>query len=105
MQMIKSTFLFCAKSAAFTIIFWGLWLGVLRPLTSSPLGDTSSAQNAQAQTQVEAYEKQVARVNQQLDVVEGQQKRMEQNLKFQEESARRFDAVLKVWEKQTGLRK
>jgi len=105
MPMIKSAALFCAKSAAFTIIFWGLWMGVLRPLTSSPQGNTSSAQDAQTQAQTEAYEKQVARVNQQLDVVEGQQKRMEQNLTAQEENARRFDAVLKVWEKQTGLRK
>lgn len=104
MPMIKSVALFCAKSAAFTIIFWGLWMGLLRPITSSPSqSNTSSAQDAQAQT--EAYEKQVARVNQQLDVVEGQQKRMEKNLSTQEENTKRFDAVLTVLEKQTGLRK
>lgn len=102
--MIKSAALFCAKSAAFTIIFWGIWMGVLRPLTS-PQGNTSSAQDAQTQAQTEAYEKQLARANQQLDVVEIQQKSMEQYLTAQEDNARRFDAVLRVWEKQAGLRK
>jgi hypothetical protein len=105
MPTIKSVALFCIKSAAFTIIFWGLWLGVVRPITSPTQNNTPSTQDAQTKTQVDAYEKQVARVNRQLDVVEVQQKRMEQNLSVQEDSAKRYDAVLKVWEKQTGLRK
>jgi hypothetical protein len=100
---IKPVILFCLKSAVFTAIFWGVWLGVVRPITNPSKPHSSSSQDAQAQA--EAYNNQVARVNHQLEVVEAQQQRMEKYLTAQEENTKRYDAVLKVWEKQTGLRK
>ncbi|WP_396268276.1 hypothetical protein [Ideonella sp.] len=104
MPTIKAFALFCAKCAAFTTIFWGVWLGVLRPIAAPPAQDNAaSAQDAQAQ--MDAYERQLARVTQQLDVAEGQQKRTEMILSTQEEHAKRLDAVLTAWEKQTGLKK
>lgn len=104
MDTFKSAALFCLKSATFTIIFWGLWICILRPISFSTQSVMPSSQDSQAQIQNEAYEKQVARVNQQLDVAEIQQKRMDKNLSAQEENAKRFDAVLKTWESQ-GARK
>lgn len=104
MNTIKSAALFCLKCATFTIIFWGLWIGVIRSISIAPQSVMSSSEDSQAQAEIEAYKKQTARIDQQLDVAEAQQKRMDRNLSAQEENAKRFDAVLKTWEKQ-GLLK
>jgi hypothetical protein len=104
-MFIKQVITFCLKSICFTLIFWGIWLGVIRQITNPPQSNSSSTQDVQAKSQIDAYNNQVARANHQLDVVEEQQHRMEKYLTAQEENTKRFDAVLKVWEKQTGLRK
>jgi hypothetical protein len=100
MRIIKSSILFFLKCLSFSIIFYVVWLTFSQ---RAKLSDNSS--DAVAKSQVDSYERQVARVNRQLDVVEAQQKRMDANLQTQEVNSVRLDAVLKVWEKQTGLRK
>ena len=102
---IKPILIFCLKSALFTLIFWGVWLGVVRPITNPPQPNSNSNQDAQAKQQIEAYNNQVARANHQLDVVEQQQKRMEKHLAIEEENSKRFSAVLSIWEKQAGVNK
>ena len=98
--MTKSILLFCAKSVAFTIIFWVLWTAVLNPIFMWKERNSTAVQSTQTEAQVSAYEKQVARVNRQLDVVAAQQERMEKNLTAQEENTKRFAALLSVWEGQ-----
>jgi hypothetical protein len=104
-MLIKPILIFCLKSVCFTVIFWGVWLGVVRPITNPPQPSSGSSQDAQAKQQIDAYNNQVARANHQLDVVEQQQKRMEKHLAIEEESSKRFSAILSVWEKQAGLNK
>jgi hypothetical protein len=108
MPIAKSILLFCLKCATFSAIFWTMWIGIIRPITSGSQtnnSNNSTTQDAQTSAQIETYEKQVERSNRLLDVTEDQQKRTDQYITLQEESARRMDAILKEWEKQTGLRK
>lgn len=105
MATVRSAALFCVKSAIFSAVFWGMWLGIIRPITTAPQNNGAGAQDSQTNAQVQAYEEQMNRTNRMLDISEDQQKRMDQYLTSQEENARRFDAVLKAWEKQTGPRK
>lgn len=105
MPMLKPVGLFLLKCFAFSLVFWSVWVGLMRPYTSSQQSTAPAAEAAQANAQVEAYENQVARVNRQLDVVESQQKRMEKNLADQEDNAKRFSAVLSAWEKQNGAKR
>lgn len=103
MSIMKSGALFCFKSVVFSAIFWGLWIGVIRPMTTAP--QAANTQNTQSSSEMQAYEEQLNRTNRMLDISEDQQRRMDQYLTSQEENAKRFDAVLKVWEKQAGIGK
>lgn len=105
MPIAKSILLFCLRSAAFSAIFWTMWMGIIRPLTTSSQTGNSSSQDAQTKAQMEMYANQVERTNRQLDVSEDLQRRTDQLLSAQEDNARRMDAVLKEWERQAGLRK
>lgn len=101
--MFKSFALFCLKSAVFSAIFWGMWLGIIRPMTSTQQEGRPSAQDAQASAQMEAAQKYMDRANRQLDMVEDQQRRTDQYLTLQEDTVKRMAAVVAVWEKQSGL--
>lgn len=107
MPTFKSVAIFCLKCATFSLIFWSLWLGIIRPLSTASSNESkgSTTQDAQSKAQMQAYDDQMIRTNRMLDVSEDQQKRMDQYLAAQEANAKRFDAILQVWEKQTGLRK
>ena len=105
MNQLKYIGLFIVKAVSFTVIFWGLWLYVLKPITSPAPSTNSSSQDAQSKAQMDTYEQQAKRAAELLDSSDAQQKRMEQLLTTQEEQARRYNLVLDKWEKQTGIKK
>lgn len=105
MPVAKPILLFFLKCVVFSAIFWTMWTTVIRPITTPDQSGNTNAQDVQARTQMDAYEKQVERANRQLDVAEDQQRRTDLFLSAQEENLKRMDAILKEWEKQTGLRK
>jgi hypothetical protein len=103
--------LFVLKCSVLAIIFWSLWLFVVRPMMSSGSSSSSSSQSSQSQDKehealMKAYWEQVrladdlqAEYKRQSAVTAEQQKRMEAILTKQEELNRRFEAVIQRWEK------
>jgi len=107
--------IFILKCFVLAVVFWSLWLFVVRPLMSS--GASSSSQSSQTQEKeqealTKAYWDQVREGNElqaeyrrQSAVSVEQQKRMEAILTKQEELNRRFEAVIQRWEKHAAPNK
>jgi flagellar biosynthesis/type III secretory pathway M-ring protein FliF/YscJ len=102
---------FVLKCFVLAIIFWSLWLFVVRPMMSSTPSSSSSSQSSQAQDKeqealMKAYWEQIRQGNElqaeykrQTAITVEHQKRMEAILTKQEELNRRFEAVIERWEK------
>jgi len=67
MIQLKYIGLFIVKAVSFTVIFWGLWLFVLKPLTSPAQNTNTSSQDAQSKVQMDTYEQQAKRAAELLD--------------------------------------
>lgn len=104
MSQLKNIALFIVKAVSFTIIFWGLWLYVLKPITSPSQSASDSSQDAQTKA-LDKYNEQAKRAAEQLDRNDAEQKRMHQLITTQEEQARRYNLILDKWEKQAGIKK
>jgi len=104
MNQLKYISTFFIKAVSFSLIFWGLWLFVLKPITSPAQNTNTSSQDAQSKALIDTYEQQAKRTNELLDSSDAQQKRMDQLLSLQEEQARRYNLILDKWEKQTGVK-
>jgi flagellar biosynthesis/type III secretory pathway M-ring protein FliF/YscJ len=107
--------IFILKCFVLAIVFWSLWLFVVRPMMSS--APSSSSQSSQTQDKeqealMKAYWEQVRQGNElqaeykrQTAVSVEHQKRMEAILTKQEELNRRFEAVIQRWEKNAAPNK
>ena len=105
MSYKKDIGLFVLKSVCFTVIFWVVWIFILRPLTSPAQSVMASSQDDQTKAQMDAYDRQANRLTEQQNVADVQQKRADKLLSIQEEQTKRFNAILEKWEKQTGVKK
>ena len=105
MSHLKAIGLFILKAVCFTVVFWVVWLYVLRPITSPPQSTNTPSQDAQTKAQMDAYDRQANRFTEQQNVADVQQKRADKLLSIQEEQTERFNAILEKWEKQTGVKK
>ncbi len=105
MHKLKYIGAFVVKAVSFSLIFWGLWLFILKPITSPAQNTNTSSQDAQSKALMETYEEQAMRTDELLNSSDAQQKRMELLLTIQEEQARRYNLILDKWEKQAGIKK
>jgi hypothetical protein len=106
---MKAVGLFILKSIAFTIIFWSLWLYVLRPISSNSSAQTSDGKSGQTQQNdsdalMKKYWEQVARADQiQAKTIEEQQQ-AEVSLAKQDELLSRWEKVIEKWERASTQR-
>ena len=96
---MKSAATFVLKAAAFTIIFWIVWLFALRPLLYDNVDDASSKASQAADDALRQ------RAAQQQDEFERQLKKSIEYLKRQEELQDRWEKVIERWEKSAPDRK
>ena len=111
MEKLTCFGVFVLKSIIFSLIFWAIWIGVIRPITSA----TSDSSNASSQSQeddqeslMKKYWEQAYRADKlqdqyeiSIDVSKNQQRRLDALLTKQEEQANRLDSILSSWEKQS----
>ena len=108
MNHLKNIGFFILKSISFTIIFWGLWSYLIRPITTpkqNTNNTSSSSQEARTEALMNTYEKQAKQAAQQLDIADEQQQRMGKVISSQEEQVQRYDQILEKWEKQSSDKK
>jgi flagellar biosynthesis/type III secretory pathway M-ring protein FliF/YscJ len=104
MQAIfKQSLNFLIKTIFFSLIFWGMWVYVIRPVTNAQTNSASCNDQVQGpstdqETAMNKYMEQAAKAEEQLS-------RMDAILAKKEEQSRRFDKVLSAWEQQTKLAK
>ncbi len=93
-QILKSSIKFILQSTIFTIIFWSLWLFVIRPAFYPSNKDSANSPDAENNVLMEKYRAQVERADQ-------QQKQAQDTLDKQNELLVRWEKVIQHWEKQT----
>jgi len=117
-SFLKRAGLFVLGAVVFTVIFWTLWLWVLRPgLWGSSSNDSAEIRKQQEQSKayddlMKGYQRQAkeadeiqANLKRQVDQADAIQERQMDLLKKQEEQARRFDKILQQWEVQPGRKR
>ena len=102
-EYIKQAGLFLIKAVAFSLVFWVMWVYVVRPITNAQTTNSTCDNQVQAEatdqnTAMKKYMEQAAKA-------EEQQQRMDSILDRQEEQSKRLDAILSAWEKQTRIAK
>jgi hypothetical protein len=102
-ENIKQAGLFLIKAVAFSLIFWGMWVYVVRPITNAQT--TNSSCNNQVQAESTDQDTAMKKYMEQAAKAEEQQQRMDSILTRQEQQSKRLDAILSVWEKQAKIAK
>ena len=107
--------IFVLKCFVLAIVFWSLWLFVVRPIMSgaaSTSSQSSQAQDKEQEALMKAYWEQIRQANElqaeykrQTTVSVEHQKRMEAILTKQEELNRRFEGVIQRWERNAAPNK
>jgi len=89
---MKAVGIFVIKSVVFTLIFWLLWLYILRPITSTDQQNDNDALTKK-------YWEQAIRVDQLMDTSEKQAEQAASSIQKQEELLSRWEKVIENWEK------
>ncbi|HMH18712.1 MAG TPA: hypothetical protein VK572_11265 [Burkholderiales bacterium] len=95
--MLKTSGVFLLKAITFSIIFWVIWVYIVRPITNAQ----SSTVSQSSKTEMKSNENEEAMkiYKEQAKKAEEQQRRVDKIISKQEEQGRRLDAVLSGWEK------
>lgn len=102
-EHIKHAGVFFIKAVAFSLVFWVMWVYVVRPITNAQTNNASY--NNQAQTESTDQDAAMKRYMEQAAKVEEQQRRMDAILSRQEQQSKRLDAILSAWEQQAKIAK
>jgi flagellar biosynthesis/type III secretory pathway M-ring protein FliF/YscJ len=94
---------FVMKAFFFSVIFWVMWIYVMRPIANpqtskASCGNQTQAESTDQEVAMKKYMEQAAKAEEQLN-------RMDAILAKKEEQSRRFDNVLSTWERQAKLAK
>ena len=100
-ESIKQAGIFLIKAVAFSLVFWVMWVYVVRPITNAQT--TNSSCNNQVQTESTDQDAAMKKYMEQAAKAEEQQQRMDSILSRQEQQSKRLDAILSAWEKQAKI--
>lgn len=100
-ESIKQAGIFLIKAVVFSLVFWVMWVYVVRPITNAQT--TNSSCSNQVQTESTDQDAAMKKYMEQAAKAEEQQQRMDSILSRQEQQSKRLDAILSAWEKQAKI--